>query len=293
MRYWLSFFAVLSLMTSCNDGDVLQVQLDFDKDLSLCQIQTEDEGSSLTSSFLFYDTRNDPFQSLTLLIPRTTATEAMFDPVESGATQTLSINGSSVQFHFRSYNGDPNTLICAVIPPPGIAVTQNYASTSGTAEFLSIFEDDDDDGVPTALEFDGDTDGDGIPNYKDNDDDGDNVPTINEKPDPNNDGDLADAQDSDGDSIPDYLDQDDDGDGTLTINEDENGNGNLFDDIATGSSSARFLDENFSNSYAVQTTNANQFKRIVTITVTLNNIDISILSADTLEMGTYETIITY
>ena len=104
---------------------------------------------------------------------------------------------------------------------------------------------------------------------------------------------MADAQDTDGDSIPDYLDQDDDGDGTLTINEDENGNGNLFDDIATGSSSARFLDENFSNSYAVQTTNANQFKRIVTITVTLNNIDISILSADTLEMGTYETIITY
>ena len=293
MRNWLSFFSVLFLMTSCNDGDVLQVQLDFDKDLSLCQIQTEDQGSSLTSSFLFYDTRNDPFQSLTLLIPRTTATEAMFAPVESGATQTLTINGSSVQFHYRSYNGDPNALICAVIPPPGIAVTQNYASTSGTAEFVSIFEDDDDDGVPTALEFDGDTDGDGIPNYKDNDDDGDNVPTINEKPDPNNDGDLADAQDTDGDSIPDYLDQDDDGDGTLTVNEDENGNGNLFDDIATGSSSARFLDENFSNSYTVQTTNANQFKRIVTITVTLNNIDISILSADTLEMGTYETIISY
>ena len=42
--------------------------------------------------------------------------------------------------------------------------------------------------------------------YKDSDDDGDNVPTLNEKPDPNDDGDLSDAQDTDGDGIPDYLD---------------------------------------------------------------------------------------
>ena len=68
----------------------------------------------------------------------------------------------------------------------------------------------------TTLEFDGDSDGDGIPNYKDSDDDGDNVPTLNEKPDPNNDGDLSDAQDTDGDGTPDYLDTDDDNDGTLT-----------------------------------------------------------------------------
>ena len=293
MNKWFYLFSVFLLISACDDGDVLQVQLYFDKELSLCQIQTADDGSNITSSFLFYDTRSDPFESLTLLIPRTTTTEAMFNPEESGATQNVAIDGNSKQFHYRSYNGNPNDLICAVIPPAGISVTQNYASSSGTAQFVSIFEDDDDDGIPTALEFDGDTDGDGIPNYKDYDDDGDNVPTINEKPDPNNDGDLADAQDSDGDSIPDYLDQDDDGDGTLTINEDENGNGNLFDDIASGSSSARFLDENFSNSYAVQTTNPNQFKRIVTITITLFNIDISVLSADSLELGTYETIITF
>ena len=169
-----------------------------------------------------------------------------------------------------------------------------FKSGSGTRKaFVSTFQDDDNDGVPTALEFDGDSDGDGIPNYKDNDDDGDNVPTINEKPDPNNDGDLSDAQDSDGDSIPDYLDTDDDDDGTLTKNEDENGNGNLFDDIAVGASSARFLDAIFADSYSVQTNNANQFQRIVTITVTLNNIDISVLSADVLELGTYETTISF
>lgn len=293
MRNWLCFFSVLLLTTACDDGDVIDIRLDFDKELSLCEIQTANQGSGITSSFLFYDTREDPFESLTLLIPRTTATEAMFNPAASGDTQTITIDGTNVQFHYRAYNGDPNALICAVIPPAGVAVTNSYSSSSGSAQFISTFQDDDNDGVPTALEFDGDSDGDGIPNYKDNDDDGDNVPTINEKPDPNNDGDLTDAQDTDGDTIPDYLDNDDDGDGTLTINEDENGNGNLFDDIATGASSARFLDAFFANSYAVQTNNTNQFQRIVTITITLNNIDISILSADSLALGTYETTLSF
>ena len=96
------------LITACDDGDVLQVQLDFDKELSLCQIQTADDGSNITSSFLFYDTRTDPFESLTLLIPRTTTTEAMFNPEESGATQNVAIDGNSKQFHYRSYNGDHN-----------------------------------------------------------------------------------------------------------------------------------------------------------------------------------------
>lgn len=292
MRFWLQLLPCIVLFTACSDGDVIDIQLDFDKELKLCEIQTV-EGASTTSSFLFYDTRENPFESLTLLIPKTTSTEALFNPETSGDTQSLTINGSSVQFHYRSYNGDPNDLICAVIPPAGIAVTQNYESTSGTVNFTSTYQDDDNDGVPTALEFDGDTDGDGIPNFKDNDDDGDNVPTKNEKPDFNNDGDLSDAQDTDGDGIPDYLDTDDDGDGTLTINEDTNGNGNLFDDIATGSPSARFLDPNFSESYPVQTTNTNQFERVVTVSVKLANIDISVLSADELDLGNYETRIDF
>lgn len=293
MRFLIQVLLVCFLLTNCSDGDVIDVQLDFDKELSLCEIQTTNQGSAVTSSFLFYDTKQDPFESLTLLIPRTSSTETLFNPISSGDTQSLSINGSSVQFHYRSYNGDPNNLICAIIAPAGIAVTQNYESNSGTVNFTSTFVDDDNDGVPTALEFDGDTDGDGIPNFKDNDDDGDNVPTKNEKPDLNNDGDLADAQDTDGDGIPDYLDTDDDGDGTLTINEDANGNGNLFDDIATGSPSARFLDANFSESYVVQIINTNHFERVVTISIQLVNIDISILSADNLNLGTYESTIDF
>ena len=54
--------------------------------------------------------------------------------------------------------------------------------SSGTIIFTSTFEDDDNDGVPNALEYDGDYDGDGIDDYIDNDDDGDNVLTLNENP---------------------------------------------------------------------------------------------------------------
>jgi hypothetical protein len=158
---------------------------------------------------------------------------------------------------------------------------------------MSTFEDDDNDGIPTDLEFDGDTDGDGIPDYKDSDDDGDNVPTLNEKPDPNNDGDLSDAQDTDGDGTPDYLDIDDDNDGTLTRLEDENNNGNLFDDLATGAAVARFLDNTVSETYTVTAVRENVFTRTFRINVTLENIDLSILATDSFELGTYEYSETY
>lgn len=79
--------------------------------------------------------------------------------------------------------------------------------------------DDDGDGVLTANEdYTGtgpvaqDTDSDGIPDYLDFDDDDDLKLTADEQPDPNGDGDPADARDSDTTAPPDYLEQ-----GTPTI----------------------------------------------------------------------------
>ena len=180
-------------------------------------------------------------------------------------------------------NGQKNT----------IPVIDNYEASSGDAIFTTTFEDDDNDGVPNALEFDGDTDGDGIPNYKDYDDDGDNVPTINESPDPNGDGDLSDMKDTDSDSIPDYLDMDDDNDGTDTKFEDENNNGNLFDDLAIGANVARFLDGTVNTTYEIDVVKVNQFSRNYKVNVTLEDIDISILSTDSFFLGTYKYTVDY
>lgn len=291
MTIFFRFFLIFFLFASCDDGDIIEVQLDFDKNLDLCEIMTTDQNSNITSSLIFYDTKTNPNQSLTLVIPNSPATQLIFNPISSGDSQNISIDGNSTLFNYRSYNGDPNNIICSIIHPGDIVITEDYESISGNANFLSTFIDDDNDGVPFNIEQNTDSDNDGIPDYIDNDDDGDNIPTINENPDPNNDGDFSDAQDTDGDLIPDYLDNDDDNDGTLTINEDENGNGNLFDDIANGSTIPRFLDENFSNSYTVSINNENQYFRTVTINITLTNIDISILSSDSFSLGTYENII--
>ena len=291
MKKLFCFFVVFIISSSCNDGDVIEVQLDFDKELSLCEIEATNQNTNTVSSLIFYDTKINPNQSLTLIIPNSPATQTMFNPINSGDSQNISIDGNSTKFNYRSYTGDPNQIICSINPPGNISITEDYVSDSGNANFTSTYIEDDNDGVPTEFELNSDTDGDGILDYIDNDDDGDNILTINENPDPNNDGDLSDAQDTDGDLIPDYLDNDDDNDGTLTINEDENGNGNLFDDIATGSSIPRFLDENFSNFYSIQYTNENQYFRTVRVTITLTNIDISILSADSFSLGSYETVI--
>ena len=291
MINWFRFLIIIVLLTSCDDGDIIEVQLDFDKNLDLCEIETTDQNSNTISKFIFYDTKTNPNQSLSLVIPNSPANQTMFNPISSGFSQNIAIDGNSTLFNYRSYNGNPNDIICSIIQPGNIIITEDYESSSGNANFLSTFVDDDNDGVPSNLEENLDTDNDGIPNYIDNDDDGDNILTINENPDPNNDGDLSDAQDTDGDSIPDYLDNDDDDDGTLTINEDENANGNLFDDIANGSSIPRFLDQNFSNFYSTTIINQIQYFLSVTISITLTNINISIFSADTFSLGTYENII--
>ena len=285
-NYFLVLIFSCFVFVSCNDGDVISVELDFDKTLTRC-------GDTTTSNYILYDTKNDPFESLTLLLPNNAQADSIFGPGISGKTETLLINGNSVRFNYRTYTADPNNYICQDIPDASVSVTNNYEASSGNVIFTTTFEDDDNDGVPNALEFDGDTDGDTIPDYKDYDDDGDNVPTINEKPDPNGDGDLSDMQDTDGDSIPDYLDMDDDNDGTLTKFEDENNNGNLFDDLATGAAVARFLDITVDDSFESSVTNPNEFSRNFSVNVTLENIDISILSTDSFFLGTYQYTVDY
>ena len=286
MRIFLVLIFSCFVLFSCNDGDVISVELDFDKSLTLC-------GDETTSNYILYDTKTTPFESLMLLYPNNSQAEAIFNTENSGTIQTLTINGNSVKFNYRTYTADPNTYICQDIPDANVSVTDNYEASSGNAVFTTTFEDDDNDGVPNTLEFNGDSDNDGIENYKDSDDDGDNVPTINEKPDPNGDGDLADMQDTDGDLIPDYLDNDDDGDGTLTIFEDENNNGNLFDDLATGAAIARFLDDTVMTSFESTFVRTNEFSRKFTVNVTLENIDISILSTDSFYLGFYEYNVDY
>ena len=245
------FFVVLitSVVFSCDDGDIITFNLDFDQELERCPSDDIE-----TDSYVIYDTKdNDPYESLTLLFPSNNANDLIFNPEETPYSGTLAINGSSTRFNYRIYNGTPSGLICQDIPDSSVSITDDYESSSGTVDYVSTYIDDDNDGIPTSIEdanFDGDdnpdtnptdSDGDGIADYKDTDDDNDNVPTIDEDPDPNGDEDVSDAKDTDGDGTPDYLDTDDDGDGTITRYEDANGNGNLFDDFEVGATVPRIF----------------------------------------------------
>lgn len=283
---------LLAFFFACDDGDVITLELDFDGELELC-------GDEDSENYVVFDTKTNPNESLTLLFRSNNANDDIFDPPETPFETILTINGGNTRFNYRVYNGNPLGLICEEIPDATVSIIEDYESQSGTVTVTSTFTDDDNDGIPTALEdanTDGDDDpetnptdfdGDGIPDYRDADDDNDNVPTATENPDPDGDEDLSDAQDTDGDGTPDYLDIDDDGDGTITRYEDANMNENLLDDFEVGSTLPRYLDPLLSDEFVNDVFITNTFTRTVVASFILSNINIEVLSADFIDLGTY------
>lgn len=226
MNRFILLTAFLFTLLSCNDGDVFVTELNFPETLQYCEGNTD---------LIVYSIKETPYESLSIKLPISDkdnfTTISATDPITP-----LSVTNT---FNYRSYSGDPSAIFCNSLPPSSPSILSNYTADEGTVTFTTTLIEDDNDGIPANLEDinnDGDltnddTDNDGVPNYLDSDDDGDNVPTANEKPDPNGDEDISDAQDTDGDSIPDYLDSDDDNDGTITRYEDTNNDNDPTTDI--------------------------------------------------------------
>jgi hypothetical protein len=296
------------VLTSCNDGDILTVELEFDQDLERCENDN--------ASYLIYDTREDPNESLSLIIPRTDVSELLLFtiPTPVGTPIIFPINGTTVRFNYRTYNRAIVTdELCDIIQPAGLTIVEDYEATTGTVEVTVTIEDDDEDGVPTEFEGRGeldenglysnalDTDDDGIPNYLDDDDDGDNVLTSAEIN--NSDGDNnpttnpmnTDADLPNGDDIPDYLDKDDDGDGALTRLEDENFEDGPTDDFAddpNGIPVPHYKNILETTAYIFPSYNAfeNAYTRTVTTRFLVKGIDLEILRATEVDFGILTTI---
>jgi hypothetical protein len=296
---------------SCDDGDIFEVSLEFNQVLELCIDVNEDD-------YLLFETKGDPNESLSLLFPGIASNDRLLNPTEYNSTDpigyvdTIDINNVSTRFNYRTYNGDPNGLICQSIANPGTVIINDYAAAAGAqAAFITTFEDDDNDGVLTIYEGRGmqdadgsypnaqDTDGDGLPDYIDADDDNDGIMTTDENPDGNDDGNPSDALNSNQDQeealgeilIPNYLDNDDDGDNTPTANENENGNASLIDDIDqtvdANNTIPRYLDPIATQSFDPAPIVLTKYTRTVTVIVTILNPNIGILSTDVIELGTY------
>lgn len=304
MRTIFGLLLAFLVFSSCDDGDVITVDLDFDQELSFCNNNTE--------SFIVYDLRSDPSESLSLSFP-VANNEILFEEATLIDNPTeLTINGSTVRFIYRTYNRDINDSsingeFCDVIQPSDLIIQEDFESMSGTVEITATVVDDDNDGIPTAFEGadpngDGDfsdsldSDMDGIFDYLDDDDDNDNVLTESEID--NSDGDddpTTNPMDTDEDGTPDYLDTDDDGDLILTIEEDANRNRNPLDDVSDNNGVLIPLfrspidDIQFPNQ---ELRDDNAYTRTVTTRFIVRDVDIEILRTDFIDLGFLESTIT-
>lgn len=300
MKNLLVLFSFLLVLSSCDDGDVLLVKLDFDKTFQAC------------GDLVFYNVKETPFESISLKIgnPVTTLDDIFkVAPEEADSfvvelvnpTIQGTINGTTNLLNYRSYNSSASDLFCNDIPPSDLQISQDLSSVSGFYTIYTTLLEDDDDGIPAEMEdingngnlYDDDTDGDGIPNFLDEDDDGDNVLTKTELLDYDNTDDdddpLTNPKDTDGDGIPNYLDTDDDGDGILTIDEDINRDLNPANDYSYPNL-PDYLNPIAADSSTAPITEYRVHKIIQTFKVSLkvNDISFPTLNQDFLDFGYLE-----
>lgn len=276
----VSFFISLLLFFSCNDGDILTVEFDFEDTFSQC------------GDLVFYKTKSDPSESLSIVV-----NDINFEDLfELTAGETLELTSNSNTFNYRTYSNVslPSDLFCSDVPSSEVNITQDFDSSNNPSIFTTTLTEDDNDGIPAELEDlngngdleDDDTDGDGIPNYLDQDDDGDNVFTVTENPDYTEADGLANAQDTDGDNIPDYLDTDDDDDGVLTRDEESvDQDQNPTNDIRDPNIGPDYLNKDVFLTLPAVAYRLHTIQQTYTISLVITELDLEILSQDVFEFG--------
>jgi len=300
IEYMIRRFFILfcfAFLFACDDGDIINVTLEFDKELERCD--------DFEDVYLLYDTREDPNESLTLLLPKATY-EFLFTTATLPDTPEQFNIGSGVQFNYRIYNkvleGD---VLCDVLSDPDLVVLEDYEADSATMVEVEVFiEDDDNDGIPSAdeygpggLENPQDSDADGIADYLDEDDDNDNVSTSIEIDGGTDGNPITSPMDTDSDGVPDYLDTDDDGDGVLTREEDEDEDKVLTNDFQESTDGTtvppRYLDNTATEAFPFPgLTDDNLYTRSVRTTFTVFNVSLGPISGTVIDFGTYESSFT-
>lgn len=296
MKKFIYLFCFSFLLFTCDDGDVVEVSLDFDNTFKSC------------GDIVFFKTKSDPAESLSIYINNLTLEDILEtnyideDSVYvklADTLRTINIDGSTNTFNYRTYSSLPseNNLFCNDVPSSQLNIT---GDSSGTATvILSVFlVEDDNDGIPAEFEDingDGDldnddTDDDGVPNYLDDDDDGDNIKTINENHNYTPADGLSNAQNTDGVGDPDYLDEDDDGDGVPTRDEQSFSpeDHNPSTDITNQEIGPDYLNPAVAESTPETEYRAHIIYQTYSVRIVLNNLSIPQLSQDFLNFGTLQ-----
>ena len=266
----------------CDDGDIIDVSLDFDDDVDYC------------GSLVFYKEKEGPAETLSIQLSNVTFESLLETGDDNTLVRTYTINGSTNRFNYRTYSSLPEDPFCNDIPPAALNITNDDESSSGLVTIETIKLEDDNDGIPAEFEDvngDGDytnddTDGDGYPNYIDIDDDGDNVLTNEEGVNFSETSGLADARDTDGDGIPDYLDNDDDDDGVLTRNEENlSPDLNPANDITNTEVGADYLNPDVRSTVPVTEFRVHTIVDSFTTTIEIENFNFSNLTQTYLYFG--------
>jgi hypothetical protein len=256
--FFISIF--LSLFSSCNDGDIIVTDFNF-------------EASNLNNcggpgAYVFYNINNSLFaESISLFLE---TSDILF--LESGIVEYV-LNGITYAVNYRKYDNDiTDDYFCSNIPPTTPSVTIEFLGASGIAVLTTIVTKNDEDGIEEDSTSNLDTDNDGLLNYFDNDDDGDNVPTLNELGSEFLTGNNEFPLDTDNDGIYDYLDNDDDDDAILTRYEDANADLDPTNDFTDTNSDPDYLIATIAQSTIIDQYRIHSFQLTSDIELLINNL---------------------
>ena len=260
MRKLFFISILLSLFSSCNDGDIIVTDFNF-------------EASNLNNcggpgAYVFYNINNSLFaESISLFLE---TSDILF--LESGIVEYV-LNGITYAVNYRKYDNDiTDDYFCSNIPPTTPSVTIEFLGASGIAVLTTIVTKNDEDGIEEDSTSNLDTDNDGLLNYFDNDDDGDNVPTLNELGSEFLTGNNEFPLDTDNDGIYDYLDIDDDGDTILTRYEDANADLDPTNDFTDTNSDPDYLIATIAQSTIIDQYRIHSFQLTSDIELLINNL---------------------
>ncbi|MGY8933881.1 MAG: hypothetical protein ACKVIM_06885 [Flavobacteriales bacterium] len=260
MRKLFFISILLSLFSSCNDGDIIVTDFNF-------------EASNLNNcggpgAYVFYNINNSLFAESISLVLETS--DILF--LESGTVEYV-LNGITYAVNYRKYDNDiTDDYFCSNIPPTMPSVTIEFLGASGIAVLTTIVTKNDEDGIEEDSTSNLDTDNDGLLNYFDNDDDGDNVPTLNELGSEFLTGNNEFPLDTDNDGIYDYLDIDDDGDTILTRYEDANADLDPTNDFTDTNSDPDYLIATIAQSTIIDQYRIHSFQLTSDIELLINNL---------------------
>jgi len=133
-KLFLIIFSLSVLLSSCVEDELTEINLDgFDDTLSFCEGINADD-------FVVFNTTTDPFQAILLTIPSSMANDSIFNS-DSLVQGSINIMGAT-RFIYRTYTGDPTSVICQSVPNADISIIDNFDSASGIINYSSEFSNE-------------------------------------------------------------------------------------------------------------------------------------------------------